>query len=64
MANNHPDAPKQFGIHLREEAMEVVSEIQLYRQRTNQTITLTPIGEDAIHCHYNLLANEDAIKNN
>ena len=44
--------------------MEVVSEIQLYRQRTNQTITLTPIGEDAIQCHYNRLANEDAIKNN
>ena len=64
MANNHPDAPKQFGIRLREEAMEVVSEIQLDRQRTNQTITLTPIGEDAIQCHYNRLANEDAIKNN
>ena len=42
--------------------MELLSGIQLYRQRTNQTITLTAIEEDAIQCHYNRLVNEDAIK--
>ena len=61
--NDHPDAPKQFGIRLREETMKLVSQIQHHRQRTNQPITLSSIVEDAIQCHYNRLVNEGAIKN-
>jgi hypothetical protein len=60
--NDHPDAPKQFGIRLSEETMKLVSEIQHHRQRTNQPITLASIVEDAIQCHYNRLVNEGAIK--
>ena len=60
--NDHPDAPKQFGIRLSEETMKLVSEIQHFRQRTNQPITLSSIVEDAIQCHYNRLVNEGAIK--
>lgn len=60
--NDHPDAPKQFGIRLSEETMKLVSEIQHHRQRTNQSLTLASIVEDAIRCHYNRLVNEDAIK--
>jgi hypothetical protein len=61
--NDHPDAPKQFGIRLSEETMKLVSHIQHFRQRTNQPITLSSIVEDAIQCHYNRLVNEGAIKN-
>ncbi|MCP9903150.1 hypothetical protein KBY85_03210 [Cyanobium sp. BA5m-10] len=61
--NDHPDAPKQFGIRLSEDTMKLVSEIQHHRQRTNQPITLASIVEDAIQCHYNRLVNEGAIKN-
>ena len=60
--NDHPDAPKQFGIRLSEETMKLVSQIQHHRQRTNQPITLASIVEDAIQCHYNRLVNEGAIK--
>lgn len=63
MAQDHPDAPKQFGIRLSEDTMELVSAIQEFRQRTNQSITLAAIVEDAIQCHYNRLVNEGAIKN-
>ena len=59
--NDHPDAPKQFGIRLSEETMKLVSQIQHHRQRTNQSITLASIVEDAIQCHYNRLVNEGAI---
>ena len=61
MASEHPDAPKQFGIRLSEDTMKLVSEIQHHRQRTNQSITLASIVEDAIQCHYNRLVNEGAI---
>ena len=61
MANDHPDAPKQFGIRLSEETMELVSAIQEHRKRTNQPTTLAAIVEDAIQCHYNRLVNEGAI---
>ena len=61
--NDHPDAPKQFGIRLSEDTMKLVSHIQHFRQRTNQPITLSSIVEDAIQCHYNRLVNEGAIKN-
>jgi hypothetical protein len=63
MASEHPDAPKQFGIRLSEDTMKLVSQIQHHRQRTNQSITLASIVEDAIQCHYNRLVNEGAIKN-
>ncbi|MEX0649846.1 MAG: hypothetical protein WD200_02510 [Candidatus Andersenbacteria bacterium] len=62
MANDHPDAPKQFGIRLSEDTMKLVSEIQHFHQRNNQSITLAAIVEDAIECHYNRLVSEGAIK--
>ena len=61
MANEHPDAPKQFGIRLSDETMELVSVIQQHRKRTNQPITLAAIVEDAIQCHFNRLVSEGAI---
>ena len=61
MANDHPDAPKQFGIRLSQDTMELVSAIQEFRQRTNQPNTLAAIVEDAIQCHYNRLVKEGAI---
>jgi hypothetical protein len=64
MASQHPDAPKQFGIRLSDEVMELVSEIQEFRQRTNQPTTLASIVEDAIQCHYNRLVKEGAINAN
>jgi hypothetical protein len=61
MAHEHPDAPKQFGIRLSAETMELVSAIQEFRQRTNQPVTLSAVVEDAIQCHYNRLVREGAI---
>ena len=61
MAAEHPDAPKQFGIRLGEETMEMVCEIQEFRQRTNQPITLAAIGEDAIRVYFDALLEEGAI---
>ena len=61
MANDHPDAPKQFGIRLSEDTMELVSAIQEFRQRTNQPTTLAAIVESAIQCHYARLVKEGAI---
>ena len=52
MANEHPDAPKQFGIRLSDEIMEMVSAIQQFRQRNNQPTTLSTIVEDAIEISY------------
>jgi predicted DNA-binding protein len=52
MANEHPDAPKQFGIRLSDETMELVSAIQEHRKRTNQPTTLAAIVEDAIEVYY------------
>jgi hypothetical protein len=63
MAHDHPDAPKQFGIRLSEDTMELVSTIQEYRKSTNQPTTLSAIVEDAIQCHYNRLVKEGAISN-
>ena len=60
--NDHPDSPKQFGIRLSEETMELISAIQEYRKRTDQPTTLAAIVEDAIQCHYNRLVNEGAIE--
>ena len=61
MAHDHPDAPKQFGIRLSEDTMELVSAIQEFRQRTNQPTTLAAIVESAIQCHYARLVKEGAI---
>ena len=62
MASEHPDAAKQYGIRLTDEVMEMVSEIQQFRQRSNQPTTLAVIVETAIHCHYNRLVQEGALK--
>jgi len=64
MAHDHPDAPKQFGIRLSEETMELVSAIQEFRQRTNQPTTLASIVEDAIEVYYEDLVEEGAIAEN
>jgi len=61
MASEHPDAPKQFGIRLSQETMELVSAIQEFRQRTNQPITLSAVVENAIRCYYNRLEAEGAL---
>jgi hypothetical protein len=44
--------------------MELVSEIQEFRQRTNQPTTLASIVESAIQCHYARLVKEGAITEN
>ena len=64
MAHDHPDAPKQFGIRLSEDTMELVSAIQQFRQRTNQPTTLSSIVEDAIEVYYEDLVEEGAIHEN
>jgi len=61
MTSEHPDAPKQFGIRLSQETMELVSAIQEFRQRTNQPITLSAVVENAIRCYYNRLEAEGAL---
>jgi hypothetical protein len=62
MASEHPDAPKQFGIRLSQDAVDLVSEIQEFRRRTNQPITLSAVVEDAIRCHYNRLVRQGDIQ--
>ena len=62
MAQDHPDAPKQFGIRISTEVMEQVSAIQEFRIRTNQPTTLAAIVEDAIGIYYDALVVEGAIK--
>ncbi len=61
MASEHPDAPKQFGIRLSQDTMELVSAIQEFRQRTKQPTTLAAIVEDAIGVYYDRLVEEGAI---
>lgn len=39
VAQDHLDAPKQFGIRLSQETLELISAIQEFRKRTNQPIT-------------------------
>ena len=62
MANEHPDAPKQFGIRLSDEIMEMVSAIQQFRQRNNQPTTLSTIVEDAIEIYYEDLVESGEIQ--
>ena len=61
MASEHPDAPKQFGIRLSAETLELVNAIQEFRHRTNQSTTLASIVEDAIEVYYEDLVEEGAI---
>jgi len=61
MTKEHPDAPKQFGILLNQETMELVSEIQEFRERTNQPTTLSSIVEDAISVYHDRLVEEGTI---
>jgi hypothetical protein len=61
MASEHPDAPKQFGIRLNQDTMELVSAIQEFRIRTNQPPTLAAIVEDASEVYYDTLVAEGAI---
>jgi hypothetical protein len=61
MARQHPDAPKQFGIRLSDEVMELVSLIQECRQRNSQPITLAAVVEDAIKAYYDLLVERGHI---
>ena len=62
MANEHPDAPKQFGIRLSDEIMEIVSAIQQFRQRKNQSTTLSSIVEDALEVYYEDLVESGEIQ--
>jgi hypothetical protein len=64
MASEHPDAPKQFGIRISDDTMELVSAIQEFRRRTNQSLTLAAIVEDAIDLYYARLVEEGAINEN
>jgi hypothetical protein len=61
MARQHPDAPKQFGIRISDEVMELVSVIQECRQRNAQPITLAAVVEDAIKAYYDLLVERGQI---
>jgi hypothetical protein len=58
MAHEHPDAPKQYGIRISAEIMELVAEIQEYRKCTNQPISLASIVEDALEAYYDELIDE------
>ena len=61
MASQHPDAPKQFVVRLPDQTLELLSSIQEFRLRTNQSATLSSIVEDAIECYYARLVEEGAI---
>ena len=61
MVKDHPDAPKQFGIRISDEVMELVAEIQEHRKRIQQPITLASIVEDALESYYDLLVEQGAI---
>jgi len=62
MVKDHPDAPKQFGIRLSDEIMEMVSAIQKFRQSNNQSTTLSSIVEDALEVYYEDLVESGEIQ--
>lgn len=62
MVKEHPDAPKQFGIRISDDVMELVAEIQEYRKLNSQPFTLAAVVESAIQCHYARLVKEGAIE--
>lgn len=61
MASQHPDAPKQYGIRIPDEVMELVAQIQECRKQSNQSTTLASIVEDAIGLYYDHLVETGAI---
>ncbi len=63
MAREHPDAPKQFGIRLSPEILEMVSKIQEYRKRHNHPTSLSSIVEDAIEEMYDFMIENGALQN-
>ncbi len=62
MAHDHPDAPKQFGIRLSPEILEMVSKIQVYRKKHNHPTSLSSIVEDAIEEMYDFMIKNGALK--
>jgi hypothetical protein len=64
MAKEIPDAPKQFGIRLSEETMNLVSVIQDYLRKNNEPFTLAAIVEEAIECYYDQLVEQGHIEDN
>jgi hypothetical protein len=58
MAKEHPEAPRQLGIRLSNESIELVSAIQEYRRKNNEPFTLGAIFEDALECYYDHLVKE------
>ena len=62
VANQHPDAPKQFGVRLCDEILEMISKIQEYRKTNNQPTTLSAIVEDAIEEMYDCLVESGDLK--
>lgn len=57
----HPDAPKQYGIRITDEVMELVAQIQECRKQSNQSTTLAAIVEDAIGLYYDHLVEAGSI---
>ena len=64
MAKEHPDAPRQLGIRLSNESIELVSAIQEYRRKNNEPYTLAAIFEDAIDFYYEHLVEQVHIEDN
>ena len=52
---------KQYGIRLSDEVMELVSRIQEFRLRSQQSPTLAAVVEDAIKAYYDLLVERGHI---
>lgn len=57
----HPDAPKQYGIRITDEVMELVAQIQECRKQSKQSTTLASIVEDAIGLYYDHLVEAGSI---
>lgn len=62
MAHDHPDAPKQYGIRLSQEIMELVSDIQEYHRKTQKSHTLSGIVESAIENYHDTLVRDGVIQ--
>lgn len=58
---DHPDAPKQYGIRISDEVMELVSVIQDYRRLNSEPSALAAVVEDAIEAYYDLLVEQGKI---
>ena len=61
MVKEHPDAPKQYGIRIADEVMEMVSAIQDCRHRKALPTALAAVVEDAIEVYYDLLVKQGEI---